>query len=120
TVVWRTRSLPGNDCPAPCRGGDRPMTTPAVPSPGLPEQADARGRARAAGQADLLGELDESARFEALLAELSAAFINVPPQEVDSTIDGGLRRLVEFLDADRSSLAEFHEGRGEFRVTHSC
>lgn len=45
-------------------------------------------------------------RFETLLANLSATFVNVSAAEVDSQIESGLKQIVEFLDFDRSGLGE--------------
>ncbi len=47
-----------------------------------------------------------TASFEAFLDELAAAFVRVPAPDIDSEIDDWLRRIVEFFDADRSSLAQ--------------
>lgn len=59
----------------------------------------------------------ERLRFETLLANLSAAFVNVPACEVDSQIEWALQQLVEFLDLDRSGLGELtSEG---LVITHS-
>ena len=41
--------------------------------------------------------VQERLRFEELLAELSATFVNLPASQVDSQIESALRRLVEFL-----------------------
>jgi signal transduction histidine kinase len=49
--------------------------------------------------------LAERLAFERFLADLSARFVNVPGEKVDAEIQNGLRRLVEFLDVDHSSLA---------------
>ncbi len=59
-------------------------------------------------------------RFEQLLTELSAGFINQPPDQIDSVIDESLRRLLAGLGNDRSSLAEFNPDTGRALVTHSC
>jgi signal transduction histidine kinase len=67
----------------------------------------------------LLEQLDERMRFETLLVDLSAAFVKLPAVEVDTQIEYGLRRIVEFLGIDRSSLGEFSEAAGGLRVTHS-
>ena len=64
--------------------------------------------------------LEERLRFEQLLADLSAAFINQPPDRIDGIIDDSLKRLLETLGHDRSSLAQFSEDRGHALVTHSC
>ena len=64
--------------------------------------------------------LEERLRFERLLADLSAAFINQPPDRIDGIIDDSLKRLLETLCHDRSSLAQFSEDRRHALVTHSC
>ncbi len=46
-------------------------------------------------------------RFERLLADLSATFVNVPAERLDDKIDNSLKLLVEFLGNDRSTLVEF-------------
>ena len=64
--------------------------------------------------------LEELLQFEQLLTDLSAKFINQPPDQIDSVIDDSLKRLLETLGHDRSSLAQFSEDRGHALVTHSC
>jgi hypothetical protein len=49
-------------------------------------------------------ELEQRLRFETLLAETSARFINVPADQVDGEIECAQRRLCELLDLDRSTL----------------
>ena len=79
---------------------------------------------------DLCNSLDEAGcpvgsvierrlRFEALLSELSATFVNVPANKVDSQIESGLRLLVELLGLDRAGLGEISADGKEFVVTHS-
>ena len=53
---------------------------------------------------NLRAKLEEQLRFETLLADLSARFINVPPDEVDREIEDAQRRIVELLGLDRSTL----------------
>ena len=62
---------------------------------------------------------DGGIRFERLLADLSARFVNLPPSEVDQEIEHSLRQIVETLDVDRSSLMEFSEDGKLFIATHS-
>ena len=69
--------------------------------------------------AALHARLDERLRFEALLAELSAAFVNAPADQIDAQIEDALRRIVRFLAVDRSSFGEYLEGQGRMLVTHS-
>jgi signal transduction histidine kinase len=52
------------------------------------------------------GLLAERFRFESLLSELSARLIPVSLGDVDTEIERGLQRVVEFLRMDRASLIE--------------
>jgi len=58
-------------------------------------------------------------RFEVLLAELSARFVNLAAAEVDMQIESALQRLVEFLSLDRGSLAEVLLDQKQMVITHS-
>ena len=60
----------------------------------------------------------ETTSFEAFLDEFAAAFVRVSAPHIDREIKHWLKRLVEFFDADRSSLAEFAPD-GTFIVTHA-
>ena len=57
-----------------------------------------------------LQEYEERLRFETLLAELSARFINLPADQIDRDIEDAQRRICEFLDLDRSTLWQVSEG----------
>jgi hypothetical protein len=57
--------------------------------------------------------VDELLRFERLLSELSASFINLPAARIDAVIESGLRRIVETLDIDRSTLTRLSPDTGE-------
>jgi signal transduction histidine kinase len=63
--------------------------------------------------------VQERLRFEALLAELSATFVNVPANQVDSQIESALRQIVEFLGIDRSGFGEVSASRNQLVITHS-
>ena len=54
-------------------------------------------------------ELQERLRFEHLLSELSASFVNISPDKVDAQINNGLLRIAEFFDADQCGLGIFSE-----------
>jgi formate hydrogenlyase transcriptional activator len=54
-------------------------------------------------------ELEGRLRFETLLADLSARFINLPTGEIDGKIKDAQRRLCEILDIDRSVLWQVPE-----------
>jgi len=58
-------------------------------------------------------------RFETLLAELSANFVNLSAGQVDSQIVSGLQRLVVFLGLDRGGLAELLVDQKQLVITHS-
>src|SRR2546430_3622636 len=87
-------------------------------SPGAPAQTFRPG-ATDAEQARLLALLDERLRFESLLSRLSTTFINLPADEIDGQIERGLQRIVEFLQIDRSGLAQFSEDGSALYSTHS-
>jgi hypothetical protein len=55
--------------------------------------------------------------FEALIADLTSRFVNLPSNLIDGAIEDVQRRLVEALDIDRSTLFQF-DGDGEFIFTH--
>jgi PAS domain S-box-containing protein len=63
--------------------------------------------------------LDERLRFETLLTELSAAFANLPTNEVDHEIEKWLQSLVEFLGVDRASFFQFGEDWTTLYRSHS-
>jgi len=64
-------------------------------------------------------ELEERLRFETLLAELSAHFVNLPADRMDSEIEDAQRRICEFLDLDRSALFQVPEREpGVLLLTH--
>ena len=68
---------------------------------------------------NLQAELEDRLRFETLLAELSARFVNLPPDRVDQEIEYALLCLAEALRADRSALGRLTEDGRDFVVTHS-
>src|SRR5438093_11831894 len=78
----------------------------AVPS-GL---ADATGRRPRV-------EVGERLRFESLIIDLAAGFISIDPERVDQAIEDSLRRIVEALGLDRSTL--FQRSGDDLVVTHS-
>ena len=63
--------------------------------------------------------IQERLRFERLLSDLSGAFVNVPPAQLDEMIDGSLKVLVEFLGNDRSTLVKLTRDKHRVLVTHS-
>jgi formate hydrogenlyase transcriptional activator len=63
--------------------------------------------------------VQERLRFETLLAELSATFVNLPADQVDSQIESALQRLVVLLGIDRGGLAEMLVYQKQIIITHS-
>ena len=67
----------------------------------------------------LRAELEERLRFETLLAETSARFVNLPADRIDNDIEDTQCRICEFLDLDRSSLWQVPEREpGVLLLTH--
>jgi PAS domain S-box-containing protein len=67
---------------------------------------------------NLLLELENLLRFQSLLAELSAQFINLPIEDVDDVISESLRRIAETLDLDRATLGELTPDGRDGYATH--
>ncbi len=61
---------------------------------------------------------DTRVQFEALLADLSAQFVNLPADSVDNAIQAAQRRIVEALELDRSTLFQFSDVDGDLIFTH--
>lgn len=69
--------------------------------------------------ADLQDKFEERLRFETLLADLSARFIRLPADEIDSEIEEAQRRICECLDLDLSTLWQWSGERpAVFTLTH--
>ena len=62
---------------------------------------------------------DERQKFETLLIDLSARFVNVPADQLDSEINDALRRICQCLNLDLGVLWENNlEDPGGFLLTH--
>ena len=67
----------------------------------------------------LRAELKEPLRFETLLAEISARFINLPADQINNGIEAAQHRICEFLDLDRSALRQILDlDPGTLLLTH--
>jgi formate hydrogenlyase transcriptional activator len=55
-------------------------------------------------EAELLKELEERLRFETLLADISARFVNLPADQIDGEIEEAQRNVCHCLGMDLSSL----------------
>ena len=68
---------------------------------------------------DLRHELEERLRFETMLAEISARFVNLPTDQIDAEIEDAQRRICECLGLDLSSLWQWSDEPPHFMtVTH--
>ncbi len=68
---------------------------------------------------DLQLELQERLRFETLVADISARFVNVPADRVDGEIGDAQRRICECLKIEHSSLWQVTPDRpGALTLTH--
>src|SRR3954471_12241954 len=87
------------------------------------DKARSPGRGGCGGQIpddfDLREQLEERLRFERLLADLSASFVNVAADSVDAQIEQALEQLVDFLGVERSSFGQISEDDTALLVTHS-
>ncbi|HSO73173.1 MAG TPA: GAF domain-containing protein, partial [Thermodesulfobacteriota bacterium] len=83
------------------------------------EAARQRLQAADAQRVDAEERLKERLKFEVLLVELSARFVNLPAERIDSDIEDAQRRICELLDLDRSTLWQVLEAEpGTLRLTH--
>ncbi len=62
--------------------------------------------------------LEERLHFERLLSDLSAAFVKIPPDRVDSEIEYGLGQILEFFRVDRCALLLVLPEKTSWQITH--
>jgi two-component system, NarL family, sensor kinase len=62
--------------------------------------------------------LGERLRFEELLSDLSARFVNIPPERVDSEIEDGLRQVLKLFQVDRCALLRLLLDKTSWQITH--
>jgi formate hydrogenlyase transcriptional activator len=63
--------------------------------------------------------LEERLRFERLLTEISARFVNVPSDRLDGEIENALKMILEFLQVDRCGLLRILPGKASWLITHA-
>jgi GAF domain len=63
-------------------------------------------------------ELNDRLRFERLIPGLSARFVNIPPEKVDSEVETALAQVVESMKLDRCALFELVGDSADLRITH--
>jgi formate hydrogenlyase transcriptional activator len=62
--------------------------------------------------------LEERLQFEQLLSDLSARFVIIPPDRVDSEIEAALKQLLDFFKVDRCALLRTLPGKTSWLITH--
>jgi hypothetical protein len=83
------------------------------------QEADERMQAEMTEHKGTQQVLEERLKFETLLAEISAHFVNLPADRIDGEIEDAQRRICELLDLDRSTLWQVCEGEpGTLLLTH--
>ncbi len=63
--------------------------------------------------------LDRKLRFEKLVSALSAAFVNIPTDQVDRQLASWLRKVTVFLGVDRGAVYQLSIPANGFILTHS-
>jgi PAS domain S-box-containing protein len=101
---------------------ERAWSTDIIDKLGLVAQIFANALARKRSEESLkqaLEELAERLRFETFLFEISARFLSLPADRIDSDIEYAQRRLCKLLNLDRSTLWQVCEGEpGALLLTH--
>ena len=75
-------------------------------------------RSMAPAAEDTLPTLEQRLEFETLIADLLARFVSVSAQQLDVAIRETVRRLGEFLDADRGAVAQLDDTRRTLVFSH--
>jgi len=57
-------------------------------------------------------------RFEQMISDLSARFINLPFEKLDGEIEHALKMILEFFQVDRCGLLHALPGRDAWKITH--
>jgi len=63
--------------------------------------------------------INERLRFETMLSDISTRFVNLPGDQIDQEIEECLRLIVQTLQIDRCSIAQFNDDKSELLVTHA-
>ena len=62
--------------------------------------------------------LEDRLRFERLVSGLSARFVNIPPDRVDSEIEDGLKQILEYFQVERCGLLQALPDKTSWQITH--
>lgn len=64
----------------------------------------------------LRNDLEDRLRFEQMISDLSARFINLPPEKLDDEIEYALKMVLEFFQVDRCGLLRVLRSRDAWRI----
>jgi len=64
--------------------------------------------------------LEDRLQFEGLLSDISARFVSIPPDRVDSEIEGSLKQLLGFFQVDRCGLLRLWPHKASWQFTHTA
>ena len=64
--------------------------------------------------------LEERLRFESLLSDLSARFVNVSPEQVDGEIKSALKIIVDFFQVERCGLLQILPGKASWLINRAA
>ncbi len=56
-------------------------------------------------------ELEDRIRFETLISDISARFVKLPSNQVDTEIERALKQILEFFDVDRCGILGVSEDK---------
>jgi len=62
--------------------------------------------------------LEDRIRFETLISDISARFVNISPDQVDPEISRALKQILEFFQVDRAGLMRSLPDRPAYQITH--
>jgi len=62
--------------------------------------------------------IDEHLRFEQMISNLSARFINLPGERIDEEIENALAELLDIFQVDRCALLLTMPGKEAWQITH--
>ena len=85
-----------------------------------PTQTQETSRRKSSQRDQAEATLKERLEFEALLTNLSARFVNLPPEEVDREIELALKAMLDFFQVDRCGLVRHLKDRDSFQITHAA
>ena len=64
--------------------------------------------------------LEDRIRFETLISDISARFVNISPDQVDPEINHALKQILEFFQVDRVGLMRSLPDRSAYQITHGA